>query len=240
MERILCLVAIFATMCACSKDNQPEFAEVEISIDYQLPESGSMASRSGASLYADFHEKYIATRMVTPSTYTLTFTNTEDNSTVTIKDKWSDGHGLKLPTGVYRVDGASIPQSKDAGRYEKGLIDTIWLKFSEEIKITPQTTRLKLNAYYDSFMLIFDANDTSSISSSVSGDGSYNDTLKRVDDIYYMFLQSAKTGQSLTINRVNGSKATIDLSKMALEKGKYYYFGDIDSEYDLPEMDGGN
>ena len=238
MRRILCLFAILATIFACSKDLS-EPTEVSVSIDYTLPESGDMG-RSGAALYAEFYSKYISTRKLTPTTFSLTFTNTKDESSVTIEDKWTDNHGLKLPAGTYKVEGKSYPKSKYTGQYEKRLIDTLWLKFNEEIEIKPDTKRLKLNASYDSFMLFFDADGISSIGSSVSGTNEYNDTVKKVDEIYYLFLQTAKVGHRLTIDRENGGFAVLDLGKMTLEKGKYYYFGNIETGYDLPEMESGN
>ena len=241
MKKHLIIVALFILwICGSCSKAQEQIQDISISLDYTLPEIGDMGGRSGAALYSEFYAKYISTRKLTPTTYTLTFTNTNDGSSITINDRWADGHGLKLPIGTYKVEGSSSPKSKYIGQYEKGLIDTLWLKFSEEIEIKPEITRIKLRASYDSFMLFFDAEEISSIESYVVSTNEYNDSVAQVDAIYYLFLQSVKVGQRLVVYRKNGGSAVMDLGKMALEKGKYYYFGDIGTEYDLPEMENGN
>lgn len=237
MKRILCLATIFAALCACSKEDASEPAEVSVSIDYALPESGSM-SRGGAELYAKFYNEQIATRKLTPSTYTLTFTNTVDQSTVTITDQWAKGHALKLLSGTYKVKGASASVEKD---YNGG-IDTLYLSFDEEIAIDAATSKITLNAKYDSFMVFFDAAGISNAQYYFADGGNYGTkhTLAKVDAVYYFFIpRITNSTDQLLIERPTGN-ATINLKPMAFEKGKYYYFGDLPSDFNLPEMDGGN
>lgn len=236
MKKIFYLVAILATVCACSKEGTSEPAEVSVSIDYALPESGSMG-RGGADLYSDFYDAQIATRKLTPSTYQITFTNTVDQSTVTIKDQWSKKHALKLLTGTYKVTGTSA----SIASYNGGGIDTLFLKFDEEIVVDANTSKITLNALYDSFMIFFDASDINKAVYNFNGGGYYGSdvAMKQIDQIYYCFMDEPAKEDFIQISRTSGS-ATVKVGKMSLEKGKYYYFGDLSSEYNLPEMEGGN
>lgn len=219
---------------ACGKE-QSVPAEVTVKLDYNLPESGSM-SRGGAELYQQFYDEQIATRKLTPSTYTLTFTNTADQSTVTITDQWAKGHALKLLSGTYKVKGTSASVEDD---YEGG-IDTLYLSFDEEIAIDATTSKITLNPKYDSFMVFFDAKDINEATYSFIDYTSVKHKLAKVGDVYYFFAREIEsTEERIHIKRASGN-TSINLGTMAFEKGKYYYFGDLSSEYNLPTMDGGN
>lgn len=235
MKRFLIFAAMLA-VAACSKE-QSVPAEVTVKLDYNLPESGSM-SRGGAELYQQFYDEQIATRKLTPSTYTLTFTNTADQSTVTITDQWAKGHALKLLSGTYKVKGTSASVEYDY----KGGIDTLYLSFDEEIAIDAATSKITLNAKYDSFMVFFDTAGISNAQFYFADGGNYGTkhTLAKAGSIYYFFIPYIKnTTDKILIERTSG-EATINLKPMTFEKGKYYYFGDLSSEYNLPTMDGGN
>ena len=234
MRRILCLFSILATIFACSKDLS-EPTEVSVSIDYTLPESGNMG-RSGAALYAEFYDTQIATRKLTPSTYQLTFTNIADQSTVTIKDQWNKNHALKLLAGTYKVEGTSASVEDD---FEGG-IDTLYLSFNEEVKIEASTTNLTLNAKYDSFMVFFDARDIKRATYHFLSSGSVKQQLSKSGDIFYLFSQGCDYKEEKILIERNSGTATIRIGEMTFEKGKYYYFGDLSSGYNLPYMENGN
>lgn len=236
----LILVAMIPLLVSCDK-SETEPSETPtlctVSLDYIIPSSGSM-SRSGASLYEEFYNKQIATRKVTPTTYNLTFTNVADQSSATINDQWEKSHALKLLSGTYRVTGKSSSTVSDY----KGGIDTLYLAFDEEITINESTSKIVLNAKYDSFMVFFDAKDITSAVYYFSDGGNYGTKhpLAKSGDIYYFFIDAVtQSTEKLLIERPTGN-ATINLKPMAFEKGKYYYFGDLSSEYNLPMMDSGN
>lgn len=218
---------------SCSKSEEP--TECFISLDYTLAESGNM-SRSGETLYSDFYNKYVVPRILTPTQYELTFTNIADNSQISISDSWDKGHALKLLSGTYRVAGYSIP----CGSEINGALDTLSLSFDEEIVVNADTKKVNLAAKHDSFMIFFDASDMKKIQYCKDGHYAHNSYLKSVNNIFYMFLRTTSTADYLNITRTNGGTASVQIGKMGLEKGKYYYFGDAETEYELPGMDAGN
>lgn len=226
---------------SCSKSEAVEPIETPklctVALDYALPSSGSM-SRSGEDLYAKFYNEQIATRKITPTCYNLTFTNIADKSSAEINDQWAESHAIKLLSGTYRVTGKSASAVSDY----KGGIDTLYLAFDEEITINESTNKIVLNAKYDSFMVFFDAKDITSAVFYFADGGNYGTKhpLAKFGDIYYFFATSIKhSTDKLLIERATGN-ATINLNSMAFEKGKYYYFGDLSSEYNLPMMESGN
>ena len=231
---MIACIALLA-VCACSKEEAAP-AQVEVKLDYTLPESGNMG-RGGADLYADFHNTQIATRNLTPSTYNLTFTNTTDQSSVVIEDQWAKKHAIKLISGTYRVTGVSAPTVYE----NQGGIDTLYLKFEEEITVSSNTSKISLHAIYDSSLLFFDAAEINKATYQFNGGGYYGSEreIKRLGDIYYCFVESTAEDDRIRVSRTSGS-ASLKVGKMAIEKGKYYYFGDISSEYNLPEMESGN
>lgn len=67
-----------------------------------------------------------------------------------------------------------------------------------------------------------------------------------IDDVYYMFFRDKKliddistTFSSLNCTRNDGNITELWLNKFNFEKGKYYYFHDINGEFELPEMEPG-
>lgn len=229
----LILVAMIPFFASCEKADT--LTERTITLDYTLQESGSM-SRSVESLYLDFYNKYIVTRKYTPTKYNLTFKNTADNSTISITDRWSAGHALKLLTGTYKVIGTSAPE----GKITNGSLDTLSLRFEQEVVINQNTTKINLSAIYDSFMIFFDAEDVSQVRYCEDGYHAMASYFKNIDNIYYAFFPSLNTDDYLQLTRTNGGEATVNIGKMTFEKGKYYYFGDTETGYDLPSMTPGN
>lgn len=235
----LILAAMMPLLVSCSKNETIETIETPklctVALDYALPSSGSM-SRSGDDLYAKFYNEQIVTRKITPSFYNLTFTNTEDNSTVEIVGQWSKSHGLKLLAGTYKVTGTSHPK----GTAWNGALDTLSLRFEEDIKITPETDKIQLKATYDSFMVFFDSPQIKSIKYGMYGYSGYSSNLSTVGDIKYMFDRNLDKETYLFVLREDGGTAYVNIGEMKLENGKYYYFGDTETEYDLPGMEAGN
>lgn len=236
---VLILVAMMPFFASCSKSEAVEPIETPklctIALDYALPSSGSM-SRSGEDLYAKFYNEQIATRKITPTFYNLTFTNTEDNSTVEIIGQWSKSHGLKLLAGTYKVTGISHPK----GTSWNGGLDTLSLRFEEEIKITPETGKIQLKAIYDSFMVFFDAAKIKRITYGLYGYSGYSSNLSTVGDIKYMFDRDLDKETYLFVLREDGGTAYVNIGEMKFENGKYYYFGNAETVYELPGMDAGN
>lgn len=75
MKKILLLMMTTLAITGCSNEEQDNLVpeEVTVNIDYDFWESGSM-SRSGVDLYTNFYNKYVKTKLLTPTTYSLSLT----------------------------------------------------------------------------------------------------------------------------------------------------------------------
>ena len=237
MKKILLTIAIVSAFSSCSEASSSEQipTEVEVSLDFSFTESGSM-TRAGSTTYTDFYNKYIKTKQLTPKNFDLTFTNKETGATATIKGNWNKKHSFKLLTGEYEVTGTSHPSTV----YYMSCIDSLYLAFKENITITNNTENITLNAQYDSFMLMFDKSDKTRVEYGSSyGDGTTTN-LKTIDDLYYAFFCELRgNGLSLRITR-DKETSTVKLDDIPFEKGKYYYFNDIDNSFNIPPMEEGN
>lgn len=239
MKKILLLMMTTLAIAGCSNEeqNNPVPEEVTVNIDYDFWESGSM-SRSGADLYTNFYNKYIKTKLLTPTTYTLSLSTKDVPKPTTINGYWGNKDGIRLLEGTYNIYGTSVPANSNAS------IDTLSMSFSEKVAITKETTSITLTAKHSSFMLIFDASNTTSIeyTTYVKANNIYKTyNLNKKDDIYYIFL-SEEIGASdkIVITRKNKKQVTIYLYGLPFEKGKYYYFNDVTNSFDIPTMTEGN
>lgn len=239
MKKIVLAFAIMFTLLSCSNEDeiivdQPE-TEVEVSLDYSFVETGYM-TRSGSDVYMDFYNKYIKTKLLTPTKFILTFTNKETGAVAKIGGYWNKRHMVKLLTGEYEVTGTSVPSSSMC-------LDTAYLYFDENIIIDNETQEINLTAKYDSYLLMFDKSDKRMVDykygSGYTTDSPSSISLKNVDDIYYAFFNKLLANEnSIEINR--GVISTISLDDIPFEKGKYYYFNDVSGSFDIPPMESGN
>ncbi len=231
------------TFTGCDNETEMPPTEVAVSLNYSFVESGSM-TRAGGEVYTDFYNKYVKTKILTPKNFNLTFKNVETGATTVINGEWSKNHSLKMLTGEYEVTGTSYPNQTSNNSF-KG-VDSVYLCFNEKINISPETESVNLTAQYDSYMLMFDKADKTSVkyyykyNSSSSGS---TISFKNIDNLYYAFFNKLWDTRSY-INRLNIERpvgiSTIDMNDMPFEKGKYYYFNDLSNSFDLPPMTSGN
>ena len=242
---MLLVIAMSASITSCTKEETPDVPQdVTFTLDYTFVESGSMSRATGNEVYEEFYNEYIKAKMLTPSFYSLTFVNKETGAEATIKGKWDSKDGIRLPEGEYEVTGTSTPREKDFSEWS----DSVHLVFNETVSINRGDTNLTLNAIYDSFLLMFDAENTKSISCKNDGFTSSvkDDKLSKTDKLFWVFMQQTYYKESrnndyyLTISRIDGQKSTIMLINIPFEKGKYYYFNDMTNSFDLPPMESGN
>ena len=187
------LFSIVATLIivGCSNDKVEEIIaqtdpqEVTVTFDYSFWESGSMTKSTGNELYTTFYNKYIKTKTLTPRSYALTLKNLKTGESSYIRGYWNKKEGIKLMEGTYEVTGTSSP-IYSSFLYQK--LDTVYLAFKENIAISSNTTSINLSAKYDSFMLMFDTDNTKSIDYGYGENISNNIALSKVDNIFYMFL----------------------------------------------------
>ncbi len=235
-SKLLMALATFIVI-GCSNE-EPENRlpqEVVVNFDYNFWESGSM-TKAGADLYSDFYNKYIKTKLLTPTSYSLTLGTKDTPKATTMEGYWDTKDGVRLLEGIYNVKGFSAP--KHTNQY----IDSLALSFNEKVTITKETTSIKLTANYTSYMLIFDAANTQSIEYCGYMNGIYQTySLKKVDNIFYAFIhREAESNDKIVITRKNKSVITINPYGLSFEKGKYYYFNDTTNSFNIPSMEGGN
>lgn len=237
MRKLLFLSLVILMAFGCSNEEQENLPpqEVTVNIDYAFWESGSM-TKAGADLYADFYEKYIKTKLITPKNYSLGFKNKETNAIASIKGKWDNKDGIKLLEGEYEITGTSSPVSVNK-------LDTLYMSFNETVTINNNTANITLTAKHNSYMLLFDKENIKSIEySAYDGSRQRRYEIGYLDDVYYMFINNLLGGKEdyLTITRNNDVSSTIHLTNIPFEKGKYYYFNDITNSFDIPPMTEGN
>ncbi|MBQ9077398.1 MAG: hypothetical protein IJY31_06100 [Muribaculaceae bacterium] len=206
------IVLSFACFQSCSSNDEaldsleektnPQ--DVTVTLDYTFSESGSLTrairekaiksseittTAKGEEIYTNFHKKCLETRQLTPTTYSLTFTNQETGAVAIINGRWDKKDGIRLPEGTYNVSGTSTP--KEGGFKEWS--DSVYLAFNETVSLNKDDTQLTLTAIYDSFLLMLDAENTTNVSCKCTNVTS--STKKGVpydDKLFWIFWQ--KTG----------------------------------------------
>lgn len=239
MKKILFLIAVTLAFAGCNNEESvtpPTKELVTVTLDYGFPESGSM-TRAGSDLYNNFYEAYIKTKIVTPPTYSLKFKNKETGAIAEINGRWENKDGIKLLEGEYEVTGKSESTYDSTDK-----VDGMYLQFKEDVTIDKNTTVINLTATYDCYMLIFNTENITYID--YSNSNPRHIALSKKDNIYYMFLQKLLWSSSyknyLRITRTDGSTSEVYLDNIPFEKGKYYYFDDINNSFDIPPMQAGN
>ena len=243
MKKMFYIGLLALALCSCSKeevDTTPK--EVEVKLDYTFAESGSM-TRAGADMYGAFYDRYIKTKKLTPTTYKLTFTNKQTGTVAQINGLWNSQDGIRLVEGEYEVSGTSHPKEK---RTSLGYpSDSVYLAFNETVNISKDATVLTLNAKYDSYLLMFDKANYSSVTYEVFNTGGPKNLLES-ESLLTLFIKDLKHGTTssydhyIYLTRSNGQKSEILLNNIPFEKGKYYYFNDMTNSFDIPPMDSGN
>lgn len=234
----LMLLCVAIGFTSCKEEYVPQ--EVELTLGYTFAESGSMTRATGNEVYTDFYNKYIMTKVLTPKTYSLTFTNKDVGTVMKIDGNWDSADMIRLMEGNYIVEGTShrvYTGGLDvASEY---LSDTTFLSFNQEIQILANQTMLNLSAQYDSYLLMFD----SATIEKITYKGIKSWSLNSHDDLVTLFVNRQSKGNSddyIQIQRTNGSMATVYLKDIPFEKGKYYYFNDMTNSFDIPPMESGN
>jgi hypothetical protein len=232
-------------MSSCEQEYTPQ--EVALTLDYSFIESGSMTKTIGEEVYDNFYEEYIKNKILTPTTYSLTFTNVETGAVANMNGFWKNKDAIRLTEGEYEVVGTSVPtHNKLKGEPS----DTTYLTFSEKITITKDLSSLVLQAQYDSYLLMFDVENIQEIYYEHYYDSSYANScvehnLYKSQSLFTMFVKDLKYGDDKRAHRIylirkDGQKITITLDKFPFEKGKYYYFNDMTNSFDIPKMESGN
>ena len=239
------MLVVSSVVCVCSSCSEEEIyvpQEVSFTLDYTFAESGSMTRATGEEVYSSFYDKYMKTKQLTPTTYSLTFTNKETGAVATINGRWDKKDGIRLPEGTYTVNGVSIPKEVDFKEWS----DSVYLTFDEVISLKKDDTHLSLTAKYDSYLLMSDAENTTNIACRCTGlTSSIKKGVPYDDKLFWLFMQNTYRDSKnydyyLVVTRNDGQKSNINLVDIPFEKGKYYYFNDMTNSFDIPKMESGN
>lgn len=245
MKRFFSMMLIIASalwLASCNNNTEPYVPqEVEFSLDYTFIENGSMTRATGAEVYSEFYEKYVKTKQLTPTTYSLTFTNQETGATARINGRWDKKDGIRLPEGTYNVTGSSTPIARESREWS----DSIYIAFNETVSIRKDDTQLTLSAIYDSFLLMLDTENTIDVSCKCNALSMSREKLSHNDKQFWMFMQNTYRSDIinyyyLVVTRKDRETSNITLLDIPFEKGKYYYFNDMTNTFDIPPMESGN
>lgn len=215
-----------------------------VSLNYTFAESGNLSRATGAEVYNNFYENYIKTKVLTPKSYSLKFTHKETGATATINGLWENKDMVRLVEGTYTVTGSSTPKPKSNSLAPS---DTVFLSFNEDVIVTKDMTNLNLTAIYDSYLLLFDNTNYSSIKFrqyAASAGSTIEKPLYQTDEVYCLFIRDFNYGSFgapvIITKRLDNQNTTITLNEFPFEKGKYYYFNDMTNSFDIPPMESGN
>ena len=237
MKKILLLgITVIFALTSCEKNTNNVPQEVDFTVSFGFVESGSMTksgeSKSTTDAYTNFYNAYVKTKILTPDTYSLTFSNESSETAYTINGNWDNKDMVKLPEGTYTVTGSASDQSE--------LGKLVALSFNEEVVVSKSTADIQLTASYDCYLLMFDKTRITSATYKYTEGFITEVSLYSQDEgIFYIFLST--TPQSsyyprISYIRENSSEGTIYLSDLGLLKGYYYYFNDISGGFDIPPM----
>ena len=237
----LMLVVLVSGLVFTGCSNEDSFIdepkeEVELTLNYTFAESGSMTRATGSEVYTTFYEKYIKTKVLTPKTYSLRFTNTKTKADAEFNGYWDTENGIRLVEGEYVVTGTSSPKNASVN-----VADSVHMVFQDTVNITKEMTSLTIKANYDSYLLFFDAENIQKVVYN-PGDNYISHDLKMTDEgVFYLFMQATYSRYTFyAIHHKTDKYSYIYTLNMPFEKGKYYYFNDMTNSFDIPMMESGN
>lgn len=243
MKKFLITAVAFLALTACSSTEEPQQPkeEVAVTLSYIFAESGDMSRSEGTDAYTTFYNNQIKTKKLTPNKFNIQFKNNKDNSYYTFNSYWSRNTKFNILEGEYTVTGTSSPTSNE--------IDTISLSFNEIITITKDRPNITLTAINNCFLLLFKDENISSVNlttyTAIGGNTPTKYSAKNVDGLYYIFKSSFYDSNygsnTMEIGYTDGATNKIScLEYIPFEKGKYYYFNEYTSSFDVPAMEQGN
>ena len=232
------LFALFSavfTFSSCTNEEIKQPQEVEFTIDYSFS-SGNMNRATNAEIYDSFYKDHIVTREITPDKFELIFINKKTGQKNEVNGLWSKNGLIRLAEGTYTVTGDSYDGASNV--YTK---DKVILSFNSEITIDKNTNSITLKALYNCPLLFFSTNNTQNVIYSYDK-GIISESIKILDEYYYCFVKSFSQAEDacFVINRKDGNKIRIYTKNLALDNGKYYFFNDVTSSFELDPMIPGN
>lgn len=229
------LSSLFFNACSSSEE-EPVVVEEQSSVTFYLDlafvEGGSM-SRSNSDVYTKFYNEKIKTKELIPDDYEISFTNTVTGTRYDFTGKWSNKDKITLLEGTYKVNGAS--------RTSEMCSDKASITFTQDVEVNTGMASLTVTAGYECCLLMFNKSNITKLEFKYS---SNTIPLFTYEDYYYCFGVNLNSSSSNSVyfngERDNGSTFTFKVGENTFETGKYYFFNDVTSSFDVPTMEAGN
>ena len=182
-------------------------------------------------------------KTLTPRTYQLIFSSQDSTSfTTTAVGHWGVPNFIALPKGTYKVTGESTPTVYTIAG------DTCYLSFNEIITIDPATTSITLKANYTCSLILVDTLNVLKaelFKASSLNTNTFKSQLMKTDEYYHTFARDSylmdrskyAVNFTLTITKRNSDVVNLLLWNYYWEAGKYYYFANTYSGFDVPAME---
>ena len=233
------------SLTSCSKETSNQAGEDDSSssvcfaysifaIEGDLPD---VKSSTGTS-YADFVAKIKTGELVAPF-YSLTLTNKSSGENISVSGNWAEKKKVTLRNGTYKVSGTSTAEGRT-------LQDKCSIKIDDEITVPSASGEVVLKASYDCFLLVFGDNSVSAMS---LFDGEQSSDFFKMGDSFYAFGRGplAVSGKEkdayISCTRSDGSSFNISTENMTPTTGKYYVYGEINSDegfsFEIEDMEPG-
>lgn len=229
------MCALFICACSSSGDEPvvvDEPTSVSMYLDFSFVEGGSM-SRSNADVYSQFYNEKIKTKELIPDDYSISFTNTTTGTRYDFTGKWSNKDKITLLEGTYKVNGAS--------RTSEVCSDKASVIFTKDVEVKSGMTSLVVTAGYECCLLMFNKSNITKLECKYS---SNTKSLPTYKDYYYCFGVNLNSSSSNSVyfngERDNGATFSLRIGENTFETGKYYFFNDVTSSFEIPEMEAGN
>lgn len=237
---MICALCAFV-LCSCSSSGDEPAAPVEkkevtFVLSFEL-DGKSMSRATNDEVYESFYKDMIASKKLIPDNYELSFKNKETGASYDFKGKWSENDMITLLEGKYTVTG--ICHDKKTNHFQ----ERVSLKFEEDVELKESSTKITLKAIYDSFLIFFNKSNIKSLEYCSNVESKYMNPIEfTYKDCFYLFSRSFKDTYHLYIQgkRTNGSSFIVYTYDVPFENGKYYFFNDATSSFDIPKMEAGN
>lgn len=236
----LILTSFLFNSCSSSdeENNLPQGKEeVSFRIEYIFEaNNGSVMTKTNSDVYTEFYNDKIKTKELVPDDYKIVFHCTDNGMDYSFSGKWSQNDMITLLEGSYTVNGSTWA----VGKY---IQEKASLKFTQNVQVTKEMDKLVLKADYDRFLLFFNKSNISSLKMNTPSVSDGIDVFSYKDN-YYCFanqpFSSCDASLKFEGERENGSSFSINVTDAKFEKGKYYFFSDINSSFEVPPMQEGN
>lgn len=239
---LLCTIVVF-TACGSDDSDSAPSNEVKCYVTYTLssdngePMTRAILSKviSNSEVFDEFYSKMVSGELVAPS-YDLTFVEKTSGVTYHFTGTWAGHDVLTLRAGTYKITGTAKAEGKN-------LQDKCSLTFDDEMEISVNSSTITLNAKYDCALVVF---SDESIKELKNYSGSNTQSFFTFSKYKYAFINSTlydtdkKNDAYISGTHTNGTAFKISTGNLNFEKGKYYVYSDVATQFNIEEMEEGD